>query len=76
MPNGVPAVALSGVTPRGVWTLGTVALYRPRKGLEVLLDALALLTAGLPVRLRAVGPFETPMTKPDQGPRRATGLAT
>jgi len=43
------------------WTLGTVALFRPRKGIEVLLEALALLRSeGLPVRLRAVGGFETP----------------
>jgi len=42
------------------WTLGTVALFRPRKGVEVLLEALALLRAqGLNVRLRAVGGFET-----------------
>jgi glycosyltransferase involved in cell wall biosynthesis len=46
--------------PTGVWTLGTVALYRPRKGLEVLLDALAhLKSQGLPVHLRAVGTFES-----------------
>ncbi len=44
-----------------LWTLGIVALFRPRKGLEVLLDALSLARAeGLPVRLRAVGGFETP----------------
>jgi len=43
------------------WTLGTVALFRPRKGIEVLLEALARLRSeGLPVRLRAVGEFETP----------------
>lgn len=37
-----------------------VALFRPRKGLEVLLDALAKLRAqGYSLRLRAVGPFET-----------------
>lgn len=43
------------------WTLGTVALFRPRKGLEVLLDALALLrNDGLDVTLRAIGAFETP----------------
>lgn len=42
------------------WTLGTVALFRPRKGLEVLLAALAQLRAeGLAVGLRAVGAFET-----------------
>lgn len=40
--------------------LGTVALFRPRKGLEVLLRAMARLRrAGYEVRLRAVGPFET-----------------
>jgi glycosyltransferase involved in cell wall biosynthesis len=39
--------------------MGTVALFRPRKGLEVLLDALALLRAEeLDVKLRAVGEFE------------------
>jgi glycosyltransferase involved in cell wall biosynthesis len=43
------------------WTLGTVALFRPRKGIEVLLKALAeLRSQALPVRLRAVGGFETP----------------
>ena len=43
------------------WTLGAIALFRPRKGLEVLLEALAKLRGlGLPVRLRAVGSFEGP----------------
>lgn len=61
--NGVPA--LGELSPRpypsSTWTLGTVALFRPRKGLEVLLESLALLRSqGLPVRLRAVGGFETP----------------
>jgi glycosyltransferase involved in cell wall biosynthesis len=60
--NGVPvakAVTPRG-TPTGVWTLGTIALFRPRKGLEVLIDALGLLRAdGVPVQLRAVGGFET-----------------
>ena len=47
--------------PRGQWTLGTVALFRPRKGVEVLLESLALLKQqGLPVKLRAVGTFESP----------------
>jgi glycosyltransferase involved in cell wall biosynthesis len=61
--NGVPCLAPvpDRVPPRGVWTLGTVAWVRPRKGIEVLLDALALLRRqGLPVRLRVVGPLETP----------------
>lgn len=46
--------------PSGVWTIGTMALFRPRKGTEVLLDALAILKSkNIPVKLRAVGPFET-----------------
>lgn len=61
--NGVPcrATQRAPASHKAEWTLGTVALFRPRKGLEVLLDALAQLRkAGLPVRLRAVGRFETP----------------
>lgn len=61
--NGVPCVddAPARPTPSGTWTLGTVALFRPRKGLEVLLEALAKLRdQGYKLRLRAVGPFETP----------------
>ncbi len=63
VPNGVPArrtvAARNPAKPD--WTLGTIALFRPRKGLEVLLEALAQLQCrGLPVRLRAVGSFETP----------------
>jgi len=60
--NGVPVAhaASAREPPAGTWTLGTVALFRPRKGVEVLLYALALLRRdGLPVRLRAVGPWET-----------------
>jgi glycosyltransferase involved in cell wall biosynthesis len=62
VPNGVPAVDVAPRTPpAGEWTLGTVALFRPRKGLEVLIDALAQLRGqNAPVRLRAVGAFETP----------------
>ena len=42
------------------FTLGVVALFRPRKGLEVLLESLAeLRRQGFDVRLRAVGGFET-----------------
>ncbi|MBW3595766.1 MAG: glycosyltransferase [Planctomycetes bacterium] len=60
-PNGVPRVDPPPRNPpRGEWTLGTVALFRPRKGTEVLLEALAKLRrSGHSVRLRAVGPFET-----------------
>lgn len=63
VPNGVPRRRPRAVRPasQSDWTLGTVALFRPRKGLEVLLEALAILKGqGLPVRLRAVGTFETP----------------
>ncbi len=62
VPNGVPAAGQALRRPPGeVWRLGTVALFRPRKGLEVLLEALAELKArGRQVELRAVGTFETP----------------
>ena len=63
VPNGVAAVANlpQRERPHGCWTLGTVALFRPRKGIEVLLDAMALLRRwGMDVHLRAVGTFETP----------------
>jgi glycosyltransferase involved in cell wall biosynthesis len=61
--NGVPCLrpALRCDGPPETWTLGCVALLRPRKGIEVLLEALAILRRErLPVRLRVVGPFETP----------------
>ncbi|MGD9636050.1 MAG: glycosyltransferase [Pirellulales bacterium] len=62
VPNGVPAPANARdrTPPAGAWTLGTVALFRPRKGVEILLESLAALRSwGLDVRLRAVGGFET-----------------
>jgi glycosyltransferase involved in cell wall biosynthesis len=62
VPNGVPGPATlpRRTAPAGCWTLGMVALFRPRKGLEVLLDAMAiLLRLGIPVHLRAVGTFES-----------------
>jgi glycosyltransferase involved in cell wall biosynthesis len=61
--NGVPMLyeVPFRTTPRGQWILGTVALFRPRKGLEVLLDALATLRGrGYPIRMKAIGAFETP----------------
>lgn len=62
VPNGVPTTELPRrFDPQGTWTLGTVALFRPRKGIEVLIDALALLRIQQrPARLLAVGGFETP----------------
>ena len=55
--NDLPARELPGKR----WTIGTMALFRPRKGTEVLLDALAILKSkNIDVTLRAVGPFETP----------------
>ena len=62
VPNGVPFRQPRPGRPVGrrQWTLGTVALFRPRKGAEVLLETVAALRSeGLPVRLRAVGGFET-----------------
>jgi glycosyltransferase involved in cell wall biosynthesis len=63
VPNGVPnrKNLATRQTPEKVWTLGMVALLRPRKGLEVLLEALAILNRqGLPVQLHVIGGFETP----------------
>lgn len=60
--NGVPMSALMRPerAPGAPLTLGTMALFRPRKGLEVLLEALALLRKqGCEAMLRAVGAFET-----------------
>jgi len=63
--NGVAAIEdlprRDAPAANATWTLGTMALYRPRKGVEVLLEALALLkTRGIKVHLRAVGTFQTP----------------
>ena len=63
VPNGVPGcnVLPSRSRPLGAWTLGMVALFRPRKGLETLLEAMAILRRrGMPLHLRAVGTFESP----------------
>ncbi len=72
IPNGVPARAPIPVrdAAKKTWTLGMIALFRPRKGIETLLRAMALLRwQGVNVRLRAVGDFESP----DYG-RRVTQL--
>ena len=61
--NGVPAICPrreSIPTPGGRWTIGMVALMRPRKGLEIVLDALSHLEQqGYDVVLRCIGQFET-----------------
>ncbi|HEX4000246.1 MAG TPA: glycosyltransferase [Pirellulales bacterium] len=62
VPNGVPShdTLSDRPLPSGEWTLGTIALFRPRKGLETVLHAIGLLRRrGFAVRLRAVGSFET-----------------
>ena len=63
VPNGVPASdQLRPPHPVGKeLVVGMVALFRPRKGTEVLLEALAnVLSRGQRVKLRAIGGFETP----------------
>lgn len=81
VPNGVPSLQLpltgdqkhphSGKT---AWTIGAIALFRPRKGLETLLDALALVRQrGFDARLRAVGRFQSPAYE-DEIQRRAARL--
>lgn len=63
VPNGVPVVfdSVSWSRKGPNWVIGTVALFRPRKGLEVLLEAFStLITRGFHLSLRAVGAFETP----------------
>lgn len=64
VPNGVPIATQprSAIPPQGKWTLGTVSLFRPGEGTEVLLDTLSRLrSAGHDVRFRAVGSFESTM---------------
>lgn len=61
--NGVPAICYDRAAepqPGGRWILAMVALMRPRKGLEVAIEALALLRRrGLNVSLRCIGPYES-----------------
>lgn len=63
IPNGVPLAERSRLdyAPGSELVVGTVALFRPRKGVEVLLESMSQLRRdGVRVRLHAVGPFETP----------------
>ena len=61
--NGVPSATNRRVAPPVIGAplqLGMIALHRPRKGLEVLIDAMSLLKRiGCPVKLRCIGPFES-----------------
>lgn len=62
IPNGVPERAnlRTKLAPRVLPTIGMVALLRPRKGLEPLLEAAALLKQqGQRFKLRLIGRFET-----------------
>lgn len=61
--NGVvtPGPLSDRSVPQSEWIIGSVALFRPRKGIEILIQALAVLRQNNhAVHLRAVGPFETP----------------
>lgn len=63
VPNGVPAIEpidARSRTEHSHWRLGIVALMRPRKGVEVALQAMQRLKAtGRPVSLELIGGFET-----------------
>lgn len=62
IPNGVPERTnlRLRLAPRVVPTIGMVALLRPRKGLEPLLEAAAILKQkGQQFKLRLIGRFET-----------------
>lgn len=63
IPNGVPSPGPLGDRQpcETEWVVGTVAMFRPRKGIESLLHAVAQLRSqDIPIRLRAVGCFQTP----------------
>ncbi|MES9942529.1 MAG: glycosyltransferase [Candidatus Thiodiazotropha sp. 6PLUC2] len=60
--NGVPSPNFMPLKerPNECWCIGVVALFRPRKGLEYLLEAIGKLKArNVQVKLHAVGEFET-----------------
>jgi glycosyltransferase involved in cell wall biosynthesis len=64
IPNGVPEWPPIDTLSRlenTTWRLGMIALFRPRKGLEVLLEALRLLPDSSPsIEVEIIGGFETP----------------
>lgn len=58
--NGIPAYGplVPRPEPQGEWVFGIVALFRPRKGLEYLLNAMRIVkNKGFHFRLRAIGDF-------------------
>ncbi len=63
VPNGVPAI--EPIVPgerlgTSSWKLGLIALMRPRKGVEVALQAMSMLKKQqLPITLELIGGFET-----------------
>lgn len=61
--NGVPSIRYQRQrypSVGGRWQFGMVALMRPRKGLEVALEAISILRgSGYDAHLRCIGPFET-----------------
>ena len=62
IPNGViaPTTRSGRTRPKKEWTIGIIAMFRARKGLDVLLRATKLLKSkGHQVRLRAIGRFQT-----------------
>lgn len=68
VPNGVPTPGPlpQRPAPTAPWRIGTVALFRPRKGLDILLRAAALLLEQRrDLRIVAVGGFETPAYEQD-----------
>lgn len=62
IPNGVP-IELENAhwsPPEREWVIGSIALFRPRKGVEVLLRALAILKSrDVLARVKLIGGFET-----------------
>ena len=63
VPNGVPAIEPIVPSQRlqsKSWKIGLIAFMRPRKGIEVALDAIHRLKAKrLPIQLELIGGFET-----------------
>ncbi|MCU7802748.1 MAG: glycosyltransferase [Candidatus Thiodiazotropha sp. (ex Lucinoma borealis)] len=61
--NGVKSLKLlpSRDIPHAEWTIGVIALFRPRKGIEILLESLSkiVVDGNQHIKLRAIGEFES-----------------